>query len=493
MRGLGIEPSQPSTTCSAALRRAGALAILLFVAATGTAHAALNSGPWPMFHRDLTHEAYSANPAPTAGAIVWSAILSDTVEYGSPVVSSSGKVYIGDLGKVLWAFDINGTPLWHYHSGGNFRYGTPAVGDNGTLYIGGSDGTLYALTEGGILSWTAHAGGAIKTAPAIAPDGTIYVGADDGKLWAFNSNGTTKWSYATGDTIRSNPAVGSDGTIYFGSVNGYIYAIYPTGLLRWRGATGGPIRDCSPAIDASGNVIIGSSDMLLYSIQPTGVVNWATNTGHQIRSSPAIGPSGRVYLGIGTKITAYHTSDGSQSWEYDTLARVSSSPAVTNNGTTDIVLCGSDSGNLYELKGVDGTVIFTSAIGSPIRSSPAIGPTGLAYFGAFNKTFYAIGQANQAGINGIADGALRVSLAPNPMRGDQRLRIDLSGSGRAAGGVLMIFDPAGRAVRTIGMEGSSAALWDGRDGEGRTLPSGVYYYRFQGRAGAARGRIVRLN
>lgn len=474
---------------------AGAAVVLLMLLAAGVAQGALNAGAWPMFHKDLAHRGFSSLQAPTTSAIAWSAMLSDTVEFSSPVISAYPTIYIGDQGKELWAFDLYGNQRWHYHTLGNLRYSSAAVSDLGRVYIGAADGTMYAFRENGTIAWTNHAGGAIKTSAAIGPDESIYVGSDDRKLWAFNGNGTLKWTFTTNDTVRSSPAIGADGTIYFGSNDGGIYAVYPNGTLRWRGATGGPIRDCSPALDNAGNIIIGSSDMGLYSIQPTGALNWVIFTGHALRSSPAISPSGRIYLGAGTMIKCFHASDGHQSWEFETGGRVLSTPAVTNNGLNDVVLCGSDSGFLYALNGLDGSLIWSAFIGSPVRSSPAIGPNGFAYVGSFAGRIYAIGQINPADAPGLANGALRLALGPNPLRAGQDLRIDLAASGGGASrGTFSILDASGRVIREIDMTTGSTSRWDGRDAMGQSIPSGVYFYRFDSRAGArASGRIVRVN
>jgi outer membrane protein assembly factor BamB len=471
-----------------------ALFLLVTCSMASSAHAGLDSGMWPMFHRDVAHAARSSEPVTPFPIIAWSAALSDTVEYSSPVIGSEGVVYLGDQGKELWAFGLFGGVRWHYHTGGNLRYGSAAVRDDGVILIGSADGRLYALDRLGGVRWTSGLGGAIKTSPAIAPDGTIYVGCDDGKLYALDSFGLQKWTVATGDTVRSSPAIGPDGTVYFGSNDGFIRAVYPDGTIRWAAATGGPVRG-APAYH-SGNIVVGSADGFLYSIQDNGQLNWATYTGNNLRSSPAIGGTGKIYFGMDTKIVCFH-DDGSPSFEFETGARVLSSPAVcVGADTVDTVVCGSDNGNLYAIRG--GVSLWTASIGSPIRSSPAIGPFGYVYVGAMDGKIYAIGSIPPAGVEPVLGGAgAQLLLEPNPAtrRGGVSIRIAGNlGAGRGAGnpGDVEIFDPGGRRIRSLHLTPGQLLTWDLQDERGAVVAPGVYLARWSGGSSRASGRVVLL-
>ena len=71
-----------------------------------------------------------------------------------------------------------------------------------------------------------------------------------------------------------------------------------------------------------------------------------------------------------------------------------------------------------------------------------------------------------------------LSAAPNPSTGPVVIRYDLPS---AASVLLEIFDPSGALVRRFVQElqpsGSHEIRWNGRDGEGRAMPSGVYMTR----------------
>src|SRR5439155_3079340 len=68
---------------------------------------------------------------------------------------------------------------------------------------------------------------------------------------------------------------------------------------------------------------------------------------------------------------------------------------------------------------------------------------------------------------------------PNPFNPTTTIRFDLAQDGRVE---LRVFDVAGRQVRTLA-DGKVRAgshhevAWNGQDGAGRRVPSGVYFYR----------------
>jgi hypothetical protein len=95
-----------------------------------------------------------------------------------------------------------------------------------------------------------------------------------------------------------------------------------------------------------------------------------------------------------------------------------------------------------------------------------------------------------------AAGAVRAALAPpspHPVRGGATLRFTLPRAGRA---MLVLFDVAGRRVRTLAdgtrAAGEHAVAWDGRDDAGARLRAGVYFARLEHDGAAATRRLVVL-
>jgi hypothetical protein len=81
--------------------------------------------------------------------------------------------------------------------------------------------------------------------------------------------------------------------------------------------------------------------------------------------------------------------------------------------------------------------------------------------------------------------------APNPFNPQTRLRFELA---RAGDVQVTVYDLRGRLVRRIvqpGLEaGRQEIAWDGADGRGRPLPSGIYFYLLRSGAWQARGRMT---
>jgi hypothetical protein len=92
---------------------------------------------------------------------------------------------------------------------------------------------------------------------------------------------------------------------------------------------------------------------------------------------------------------------------------------------------------------------------------------------------------------------LSARVFPNPGRGPAT--IDVTLAGRAGEAAVMtdvaLFDVQGRALRTLHRgplaRGTTSLAWDGRDGAGRMLGSGLYFLRIDSAAGRFTTRIVR--
>ncbi|MFN8179102.1 MAG: alpha/beta fold hydrolase [bacterium] len=99
------------------------------------------------------------------------------------------------------------------------------------------------------------------------------------------------------------------------------------------------------------------------------------------------------------------------------------------------------------------------------------------------------GDQGSGGTNSIA--ILRLSMFPNPVRGDITIRYQLPRTERVR---LDVFDVAGRRVRTLLEEvhgaGLGSLVWDGRDGEGHRVTAGVYFVRLRTQSDSRTGRIV---
>ena len=84
--------------------------------------------------------------------------------------------------------------------------------------------------------------------------------------------------------------------------------------------------------------------------------------------------------------------------------------------------------------------------------------------------------------------------APNPFVGETAIRFAVPAPGHPV--TLRIFDVAGREVakpldREL-VEGARSVVWDGRDGRGRSVPAGVYFFRLEANGEERSSKLLRL-
>jgi hypothetical protein len=134
---------------------------------------------------------------------------------------------------------------------------------------------------------------------------------------------------------------------------------------------------------------------------------------------------------------------------------------------------------------LDGVIDFTSYVQFRfVASDEGAGSIVEAGVDDFSIVVY---QEPATGVgDGLAAGApiARLSLAqnsPNPFAEETAIRFSVPAPERPV--TLRIFDVAGREIaRPVDgalLLGERRVVWDGRDGEGRIVPSGVYFYRLE--------------
>ena len=111
--------------------------------------------------------------------------------------------------------------------------------------------------------------------------------------------------------------------------------------------------------------------------------------------------------------------------------------------------------------------------------------------GRIDMGAYERGPATPAPAPAAATAPHLLPAHPNPFNPSTTIRFELPADARAT---LRVFDLAGHLVRTLIDEerpaGPHAATWDGRDEQGRRLPSGVYLCRLDAGGHAATRKLV---
>jgi hypothetical protein len=92
---------------------------------------------------------------------------------------------------------------------------------------------------------------------------------------------------------------------------------------------------------------------------------------------------------------------------------------------------------------------------------------------------------------------LSARIAPNPGRGPATISVTLAGRpyDPPVDVEVALFDVQGRALATLHRgplaRGTTAFQWNGRDGDGRALGSGLYFLRLRSAAGSFTARVIR--
>ena len=303
---------------------------------------------------------------------------------------------------------------WRFDTGGVIE-SSPAIGHDGSIYVGSDCGAMFGINTDGTKKWRFQTGGRITSSPAIYSN-TVIFGSEDSYVYKVDaSNGQKIWQFDTYGEVYSSPAIDKSGNIYIGSCDYNLYAITPDGHRKWSFFTKNRVIS-SPAIvyytnmfgDAINTIYIGSHDNHLYALDlETGALQWSFDVGANIWGAPAISDDRSIYV-VGAEVIGAANSlnlfalnpDGSIKWKHKMLRGAYASPVLFSDTiqsqTIGMVLIGSYDNNLYGLSySGDEKWAFPTNSNPGVRpadilSSPAVGSSGIIYFGSENHSIYAI-------------------------------------------------------------------------------------------------------
>lgn len=111
-----------------------------------------------------------------------------------------------------------------------------------------------------------------------------------------------------------------------------------------------------------------------------------------------------------------------------------------------------------------------------------------------SASFGSATTSTTGGTTGAASEASKVSVAiayPNPFRVDQNATVTLATSPKTTIRSVKIFAPDGKLLTTLMGDGSQALTWNGRNGRGDLLGSGIYFIEIETQnSGTARGMMT---
>ena len=273
--------------------------------------------------------------------------------------------------------------------------------------------------------WPFQATGAIVAAPAIDYVGTIFAVTAAGRLYRVSATGAGAPIYDAGAAVTTSPALALGGVASEGAPPG-VAAVY-----------------------------LGSENGILHCVGPDGALLWRLEpgltqptTGVSLRSAPA------VYRELGTTVTAVYIGcdDGrvfavvesgpmaaSTAWEFAVGSPVRTSPALTADGRT--VYVAAADGSLHTLDAGSGQPLHppVNLSGSSLHT-PAVAASGVAYVTTADGFLHAVDPAGQL----LWSVSLGLDLYAGPSLGlDDEVLVVAAGSLHAvdSGGTLLWSEP----------------------------------------------------
>jgi photosystem II stability/assembly factor-like uncharacterized protein len=288
------------------------------------------------------------------------------------------------------------------------------------------------------------------------------------------------WSGGDNVSYTNNP---QDFTVHGGS---YLsaFAISPIDLDRrmavtnsgeiWYSHDGGTVWTHSTDDGPSGHYFHGNS-IVFSGSDPNRA--WLSGSGY---SGPAV----------------YTTADGGVSWTPmgDGLPSTLVYMLTTESPASDALYAASESGP-YRYDTDNQTWLYIGGNEAPLTtywSVEAVPAIGVVRFGTYGRGIW---DFDVSGLTAVAElpaaSPLALTNYPNPFNPATTLSFDLPAASRVR---LDIHDAAGRRVRSILDEeraaGEQSLSWRGKDDQGRTLPSGVYFARISAAGFTESRRLV---
>ncbi|MDP6397335.1 MAG: FG-GAP-like repeat-containing protein, partial [Candidatus Marinimicrobia bacterium] len=384
------------------------------------------------------------------------------------------------------------------YSANGFLMTTPALRDldgDGDLEIifGGFAKYLYVIHHDGtdFGSFPLYVDESIMMAPAVGDidnDGSdeIVVGTWSNNVWAFDLDGTvvSGFPYSAGNKINSDPALADldgDGTleILVGSDDNYLYSINSDGSERFSVYSSGDVRG-SPTIEDIDNdgdleIFYGSNVKKVFGIDHEGnaLSGWPQESTSTFKSAPVFAD----LTGSGYPLVIASNSGGNL-FAWDLGGNIMGNFPINLGGTVEGSLSVNDidgDGDLEISVGASSSLAMID-----IKTEGGSGDYWSMY--RFNSTR----SGNRSDFEmGVEDNYPMLPTQfvvyqnyPNPFNPSTRIRYDLPEQSFVT---ITIHDLLGRNVRTLVKElqdaGHQSVVWDGKNEDGFSLSTGIYFFQ----------------
>ncbi len=276
-------------------------------------------------------------------------------------------------GNAGWGQDILSPfeKLWFIRSNaGREFFSSPALVD-GVLYFGCNDGNMRAVdAANGSVKWSFATVCGICGEPSVDST-TVYFGGQDGVIYALDRfSGSKRWSAGLGYHVFCNTAVLSDTLIVTGNSMGKVCALNArTGEPVWDDEIGGIVLG-PVTVDSIAVFSTESGDIAAF--DHDGVRLWARDYSSQ--ASPPSADAAGVYAGFSNGVVRkFSLQDGHVIWETDIVSSTSRCVLARPVIVGDVVLVGTNDGQLVSLSAPDGAILWRQSFDNWIQLPPAVG------------------------------------------------------------------------------------------------------------------------
>ena len=336
--------------------------------------------------RDLARRVDTARSA-------WSHETLDTV-WAAPLVSPSGRIYVGSEDGFLYAFEAGGRLRWAYKASEGFS-GWPVWIKRGLLAVGNRNGTIYLLNEAGEVRRKVTVEGVPMGRPAVRR-GLLYVSTTRGQVVAIGERGL-QWVHDAGSPVTGYPEA-SARQVHVGCKDGTVLALDDRGTRLWAVKLGSAVR--GSIARSADNVVLALEDGTV-----TALASGDGRTAWQRKLTPMRGgvtalPGGGVVLGtLEGKLVALGP-DGAVRWSFTADGPIAGTvtvagrripplhPGAPRRGARTGILFGTDRGTLYLLD-PEGSPRGLYPVGGEIRGGITL-DRGRALLGSTDRRLYVI-------------------------------------------------------------------------------------------------------